>query len=393
MKTTAAVLWEMGGKWEVEEVELDPPNAGEVLVELAASGLCHSDEHLVTGDLPVAYPMVGGHEGAGRVLEIGEGVTDVEVGDPVVMTFLPSCGRCSYCVRGYTNLCNDGAGATLGPQLDGTYRFHARGEDIGQMCLLGTFAKHTVVPVKSVVKIDEGFPLHLAALVGCGVTTGFGSAVRTAELRAGDTAVVVGIGGIGANAVQGAKVAGCRYVVAVDPVEFKRRKALELGATHVAESMDEAWNVVSEITRGQLADAAIVTTGVAEGDYLQPALQLVGKKGRVVITALGAVRPGHRQHLPARSHPLREAGPRVAVRQLQRPARRAADPGDGQPRPAQARGADHPRVHARPGQPGIRGHAPGPQHPRPDPLLRLIGGHRCPASPPSPTASGPGSRR
>ena len=107
------------------------------------------------------------------------GVTDVEVGDPVVMTFLPSCGRCPYCARGLPNLCNDGAGATLGPQLDGTYRFHARGEDIGQMCLLGTFAKHTVVPVKSVVKIDEGFPLDLAALVGCGVTTGFGSAVRT----------------------------------------------------------------------------------------------------------------------------------------------------------------------------------------------------------------------
>jgi NDMA-dependent alcohol dehydrogenase len=287
MKTTAAVLWELGGKWEVEEVELDPPAAGEVLVELVASGLCHSDEHLVTGDLPISFPMVGGHEGAGRVAEVGPGVHEVAVGDPVVMTFLPSCGRCSYCVRGYTALCNDGAGALLGPQLDGTYRFHARGEDVGQMCLLGTFARHTVVPVKSVVQIDEGLPLHLAALVGCGVTTGFGSAVRTADLRAGDTAVVIGVGGIGANAVQGAKVAGCRYVVAVDPVEFKREKALELGATHVAASMDEAWEIVSRLTRGQLADAAILTTGVAEGEYLQPALQLVGKRGRVVVTALG----------------------------------------------------------------------------------------------------------
>ncbi|WP_232663729.1 NDMA-dependent alcohol dehydrogenase [Pseudonocardia sp. TRM90224] len=287
MQTTAAVLWELGGKWEIEEVELDPPNAGEVLVELTASGLCHSDEHLVTGDIPIGFPMIGGHEGAGRVVEVGPGVTEVGVGDPVVMTFLPSCGRCSYCVRGYTSLCNDGAGATLGPQLDGTYRFHARGEDVGQMCLLGTFAKHTVVPVKSVVQIDEGFPLHLAALVGCGVTTGFGSAVRTADLRAGDTAVVIGIGGVGANAVQGAKVAGCRYVVAVDPFEFKREKALELGATHVAASMDEAWDLVSGLTRGQLADAAILTPGVVEGEHLQPALQLVGKRGRVVVTALG----------------------------------------------------------------------------------------------------------
>jgi len=281
------VLRELGGRWEVEEVELDPPGPGEVLVEIAASGLCHSDEHLVTGDLPVAFPMVGGHEGAGRVLEAGPGVTEVEVGDPVVMTFLPSCGRCSYCVRGWTSLCNDGAGATLGPQLDGTYRFHSRGADVGQMCLLGTFARHTVVPVKSVVTIDEGFPLHLAALVGCGVTTGFGSAVRSAELRAGDACVVIGIGGVGANAVQGARVAGCRYVVAVDPVRFKRETALKLGATHVAGSMDEAWNLVSQLTRGQLADAAILCTGVAEGSYLQPALQLVGKKGRVVVTALG----------------------------------------------------------------------------------------------------------
>ncbi|HET6258304.1 NDMA-dependent alcohol dehydrogenase [Pseudonocardia sp.] len=287
MKTTAAVLRGVGGKWEVEEVELDPPGPGEVLIELVASGLCHSDEHMVTGDLPVAFPVIGGHEGAGRVLQIGPGVTDVVTGDPVVLTFLPSCGRCSYCVRGHTALCDDGAGAMLGPQLDGTYRFHARGEDLGQMCLLGTFARHTVVPVKSVVKIDEGIPLELAALVGCGVTTGVGSAIRAAELHPGDTAVVIGVGGIGANAVQGAKLAGCRYVMAVDPVEFKREKALELGATHVAANMDDAWQTVSELTRGRLADAAILTTGVAEGSYLQPALQLVGKRGRVVVTALG----------------------------------------------------------------------------------------------------------
>lgn len=154
------------------------------------------------------------------------------------------------------------------------------------MCLLGTFARHTVVPVKSAVKIDEGFPLDLAALVGCGVTTGFGSSVRTADLRAGDTAVVVGIGGIGANAVQGARAAGCRYVVAVDPVEHKRERSRELGATHVAASIDEAWEIVSEVTRGQMAEAAILCTGVAMGEDLQPALQLVGKRGRVVVIAL-----------------------------------------------------------------------------------------------------------
>lgn len=287
MKTRAAILWGLGEKWEVEEVELDDPQAGEVMVKLTASGLCHSDEHLVTGDIPIPFPVVGGHEGAGTVVQVGPGVTELEVGDPVVLSFLPSCGRCSYCARGMTNLCDLGGSIILGPQIDGTYRFHARGEDVGQMCVLGTFSEYTVVPVASTVKIDEGFPLDKAALVGCGVTTGYGSAVRSAELKAGDAAVVMGVGGIGINAVQGARAAGCRYVVAIDPVEFKRDKALELGATHAFASVDDAWPVVSEITRGQLADACIITTDVAEGEYVLQALSLVGKRGRVVVTAIG----------------------------------------------------------------------------------------------------------
>lgn len=287
MKTRAAVLWELGGKWEVEEVDLDPPQAGEVLVKLTASGLCHSDEHLVTGDLPFPLPVVGGHEGAGVVVEVGAGVADIEVGDSVVLTFLPSCGRCSYCVRGKTNLCDLGAALMMGPQLDGTHRFHARGEDLGQMCLLGTFSEYTVVPTASVVKVDDGVALDKAALVGCGIPTGFGSAVRTAEVRAGDTVVVLGAGGIGVNAIQGARIAGARYVVAVDPVAYKRERAVDFGATHVAESADAAWNVVSSLTRGQLADACIIATDVAEGSYIAPALALVGKGGRVVVTAIG----------------------------------------------------------------------------------------------------------
>lgn len=287
MKTKAAVLWGQHQKWQVEEIELDPPKTGEVLVKLAASGLCHSDEHLVTGDLPFPYPLVGGHEGAGVVEAVGPGVTEVAEGDHVVMTFLPACGRCSYCARGLGNLCDAGAAVMLGPQLDNTYRFHARGEDVGQMCLLGTFSEYTVVPAASVVKIDDGIPLDKAALVGCGVTTGFGSAVRSGDVRAGDAVVVVGAGGIGANAIQGARIAGARLILAIDPVEFKRVKALEFGATHTAASMDEAWNTISELTRGQLADVCVLTTDVAEGSYITPALSLIGKRGRVVVTAIG----------------------------------------------------------------------------------------------------------
>ena len=287
MKTKAAVLRELEGKWEVEEVELDPPAPDEVLVKLTASGLCHSDEHLRTGDLPMQLPVVGGHEGAGVVVGTGPGVTQVAEGDPVVLSFLPSCGRCSYCARGMTNLCDLGMALLLGPQLDGTYRFHARGEDVGQMCLLGTFSEYTVVPVQSVVKIDRGLPLDKAALVGCGVTTGVGSVIRTAGAKAGDTIVVLGAGGIGMNAIQGAQIAGARHIVAVDPVGFKRTQAIEFGATHAFASADEAWNTVSAITRGQLADACVIATGNAEGSDLQTALSLVGKRGRVIVTALG----------------------------------------------------------------------------------------------------------
>jgi len=287
VKTRAAILWDLGQKWEVEEVELDPPGPDEVLVRLTATGLCHSDEHLVTGDLPIPLPVVGGHEGAGTVAAVGPGVDDVDEGDSVILTFLPACGRCSYCARGMGNLCEMGAAIMMGPQIDGTYRFHARGQDIGQMCLLGTFSEYTVVPKASLVKIDAGTPLDKAALIGCGVTTGYGSAVRTGEVRAGDTVVVVGAGGIGMNAIQGARIAGALTIVAVDPVAFKREQAARFGATHTAATIDQAWALVSDLTRGKLADVCVLTTDVAEASYIGEALSLVGKRGRVVVTAIG----------------------------------------------------------------------------------------------------------
>lgn len=287
MKTKAALLWGLKQDWVVEEVELDPPKAGEVLIKLAASGLCHSDEHLRTGDIPIPFPVVGGHEGAGVIQEVGPGVTSVQPGDHVVLAFVPSCGICRYCSTGHSNLCDLGASIILGPALDGTYRFHAGGEDVGQMCILGTFSPYTVVSEASVVKIDKDIPLHLAALVGCGVTTGFGSATKSADVRPGDTVVVMGIGGIGANAVQGARVAGASNIIAIDPLPFKREMAQTLGATHVAASVDEAWDMVSKMTHGQLADKAIITTDVAEGAYIAQALSLVGKGGRVVVTSIG----------------------------------------------------------------------------------------------------------
>jgi NDMA-dependent alcohol dehydrogenase len=286
MKTKAAVLWGLHQKWEVEEIDLDGPGRGEVMVKMTASGLCHSDEHLVTGDLAMPMPVVGGHEGAGIVVEVGEGVTEVAEGDPVVLSFIPACGRCGPCVRGMSNLCELGMYLLVGPQLDGTHRVHARGRDVGQMCLLGTFSEYTVVPTASVVKVDASVPLDKAALVGCGVTTGYGSTVITGEATDGSTVVVMGVGGVGINAVQGARIVGARHIIALDPVDYKRSRAKEFGATHAVATLEEASALVIELTRGQKADVCVVTTDVAEGAYVGQALSLVGKRGRVVMTAL-----------------------------------------------------------------------------------------------------------
>ncbi|WSQ14786.1 NDMA-dependent alcohol dehydrogenase [Streptomyces sp. NBC_01231] len=286
MKARAAVLWEAKSPWVVQDIELDAPKAGEVLVKLIATGLCHSDDHVRTGDLPIPLPIIGGHEGAGIVQEVGPEVHGVEVGDHVVLSFIPACGKCRWCTTGQSNLCDRGAFIAGGKQLDGTFRAHADGKDLGSMLLLGAFATHAVVAEDSVVKIDKGIPLELACLTGCGVMTGWGSAVKTGEVSPGDTVVVVGIGGIGGNAVQGAKMAGAKNIVAVDIADAKKEMAARLGATHYAGSVEEAKGLVNELTRGVMADVAILTVGVVHGDMVQQMLELIRKGGRAVITAL-----------------------------------------------------------------------------------------------------------
>ncbi|MSX76259.1 MAG: alcohol dehydrogenase catalytic domain-containing protein, partial [Actinobacteria bacterium] len=263
MQTQAAILWEQGKPWSVETITLDPPKAGEVLVELTASGMCHSDDHCRTGDLPGVTPLIGGHEGAGIVMEVGEGVTRVAPGDHVVFSFVPACGHCQPCADGHSNLCDNGAALLVGAQLDGTTRHHSEdGTDLWTMVCLGTFSKHTVVNEMSCVKIEDDIPLELACLVGCGVTTGWGSSVYAAEVRPGDTVAVVGIGGIGAAAVQGARLAGARYIIAIDPIEFKREQALKFGATHTASSIGESYELIQQLTWGRMCEKVICCMGV-----------------------------------------------------------------------------------------------------------------------------------
>ena len=302
METQAAILWETNTAWSVEDIVLDPPKQGEVVVKLTASGLCHSDEHLVTGDITLppevtemtglrTLPMIGGHEGAGEVVEVGPGVTSVKPGDHVSLGFVPACGRCPSCAAGRSNLCDLGAFLILGRQIgDMTSRHHdANGTDLGIMCCLGTFAPYTVVNEASCIKLDDDIPLDKAALVGCGVTTGWGSSVYLADVQPGETVVVIGIGGVGINAVQGAAMAGARNIVAVDPVPFKLSEAEKFGATHTAASVEVAVELVREITWGVMAEKAIITTSVAEGSMIAPVMSMVAKGGRCVVSAVAPI--------------------------------------------------------------------------------------------------------
>ena len=286
MKTKAAILTGLNKPWEVTELELDDPREGEVLIRFTAAGLCHSDEHLRIGDIECRMPIVGGHEGAGIIEAVGAGVDRVAVGDHVVCSFIPSCGHCRWCSTGQQNICDWGATILEGCMPDGAFHFRSGDQDVGAMCMLGSFSQWSVINQASCVKVDEDLPLEVAVLCGCGVPTGWGSAVNAANTQVGDTIVVYGIGGIGINAVQGAALAGAMHVVAVDPLANKREMAQELGATHAVGSAAEAHEIVQELTRGVGADASIVTVDIVGEQVVQEAVAVIRKGGTMVLTGL-----------------------------------------------------------------------------------------------------------
>jgi NDMA-dependent alcohol dehydrogenase len=288
MESRAAILFESPGRYEVHTVELDPPKEHEVLVRMVASGLCHSDLHLLTGDQPTLLPICPGHEGAGIVESVGRGVTGLLPGDHVVTSFIPSCGRCRYCAAGRANLCDLGSIMASGPQLDGTYRMHLNGTDVHQFLTISTLSSWSVVSALSLVKIPDDVPLGTVCLLGCGVGTGFGSAVNAAEVRPGDVVIVMGVGVVGINAVQGAAIGGASAVIAVDPVPFKRETALKLGATHAFAHIAEAAELSRSLTNGQGADSAIVTVDLPTGDHVAEAFEAIGKSGIVVVAGVAS---------------------------------------------------------------------------------------------------------
>ncbi|MFC5993632.1 NDMA-dependent alcohol dehydrogenase [Pseudonocardia hispaniensis] len=285
MKTRAAVVFAPGEEWEVVELELDPPKAGEVQVQMVAAGLCHSDEHMRLGELKPRYPLVGGHEGAGIVTAVGTSTSRLAVGDHVVFSFRPVCGRCRYCVTGKSNLCNESARLFEGCLPDGTFRFHHNGEDVGANSMLGTFSEHAVVPEISCITVPKDLPLEVMALLGCAVPTGWGAAVHSAAVRPGDVCVVLGAGGVGSNAVQGAVHAGARQVMVLDPSPAKTSLALTLGATQAFTVEEDLRKAVHEATHGDGADQVIVAAGVP--GLAETGFSLLRKAGTLVLAALG----------------------------------------------------------------------------------------------------------
>jgi S-(hydroxymethyl)glutathione dehydrogenase/alcohol dehydrogenase len=299
MKTRAAVCTGLNEPWKVEEVDIADPGPHEVRVQMAYAGMCHSDEHLRTGDMSAPkevlevfgvdsmFPMIGGHEGAGVVVEVGPDVESLAVGDHVAASFIPACGRCHWCASGRQYLCDLGMMILAGPMMsDMQWRYSLDGQHVNRMTQLGTFSEFVLANEASLVKVSPHVSLKAAALISCGISTGFGSAVDRANVRPGETVVVIGCGGVGSGAIQGARLAGARQIIAVDPLPFKVESAKKIGATHGAASILEANLILPELTEGRMADVVILTPGVLTGDLVAPAMALASKDGRVVATAI-----------------------------------------------------------------------------------------------------------
>ncbi len=285
MKISAAVLYKVNDPFQIVTLDLAPPKAGEVLVRLAAAGVCHSDWHLVTGATRHPLPVVAGHEGAGEIAAVGPGVNRVQPGDHVALNWAPYCGACFYCLNDQPSLCATYVGPIwAGTMLDGTPRLSQDGQPVYHFSGLACFAEYAVVPQESCVRLPAEVPPQVAALIGCAVTTGVGAVLNTARLRPGASVAVVGAGGVGLSAVLGARLAGAGQIITVDRTAAKGELAREFGATHTLTATASFADQIREITGGRGADAVFEATGVPS--VQEACLEAVRPGGELILVGI-----------------------------------------------------------------------------------------------------------
>lgn len=296
----AAVMWNFNEPLKIESLKLKSPREDEVVVKVAASGVCHSDLSVLKMVLPVPPPVVLGHEGAGIVEEVGKGVKDLKPGDHVVLSWVENCGKCHYCIEGHDHLCDTGIRNAMAGQ---EAVFEKDGVDITRMAGVASFAERTVVRATAAIKIPDDVPLDRACLVGCGVMTGVGAAINTARIRPGQTVAVFGCGGVGLNVIQGAVLSGASKIIAVDLVESKLALARLFGATDTVNGKStDPVDAIKSLTDGHGTDYAFEVIGMAA--VIQQAFNAVKRGGKAVI--VGVPRMGEEVALHGFSIPLEE---------------------------------------------------------------------------------------
>ena len=282
----AAVCTGLNQPLEIQDLDLEGPRAGEVLVKMGASGVCHSDVSIQNGTLMGSFPMVLGHEGAGVIEEVGDGVENLKPGDHVVISWVPQCGECYFCKHGQGFICEAGAMAlATGGLLDGSTRFSKDGSPVMQMACSGTFSERAVIPAIGAVKIPDDIPMEIAALIGCGVLTGVGAAINTADIKQGDTVAVIGCGGVGLNVIQGAVIAGASEIIAIDMLDNKLQMAKDFGATTLINaSENDAVSKVMELTAQRGVDVAFEVIGLKQ--TIEQTLMMTRRGGEAVLVGV-----------------------------------------------------------------------------------------------------------
>ena len=286
MKAKAAILFEVGQKLEIREVEVEAPKYGEVLIKMAVGGVCHSDLHVMTGHLTAPVPAILGHEGSGVVAEVGAGVTSLKPGDHVIPMWRLSCGVCEYCSGSRPALCASGTQIRMtGRLLDGTTRFKFEGREIKHFAGVSSFSEYSVIPERAVLKIPNDFPLDKAALLGCGVITGVGAVFNAARVKPGSSVAVFGTGGVGVNVIQGAAIAGAEIIIAVDILPSKLEFAKRFGATHTINAKEtKPVEAVRALTGGRGVDYSFEVIGLPE--TIRQAYDSLSKRGMAVAVGV-----------------------------------------------------------------------------------------------------------